>query len=216
MTGSNDPWLLLNQLARNGLRSVRVRVTIKGREEVITDRALEIALAQLETDKPIEVPPELRLAVKAAIQIALIEPEEAAEIAQKAQAGDAGAQALFQALILRHLASLRPGARALAEGLARGDAASKVKAENIRRCATTPGPKQFDARTAFFVLRDSIQELKDKARQAAKVAAQSSEPEPEETEESYGNTLTGTEGADPPTSPSVPDLFPTTPAPGVH
>lgn len=154
---STDPWILLNQLASNGLESVAIEVRFNGNMVALTDRALELALLGQSTD---EVPEE---ELAAANVFCAMSAEGEASIAERARQGDEFAQRAYQALVLRQLVKYRIGARKLANGAMSGDQSSKAKIAAIKAQATTPGPQQKRARVAAWLLRDALQESKRRA-----------------------------------------------------
>jgi len=148
-----DPWLLLRQLARDGLGSVAIEVKVDGEEVPVTDLAFEIAESG---ELPADASPDLKASVKAAIILSDLDSDAVEDIAEKAREGDEWAQRCYQALVLRELVKFRSMAKRIVARMASGDEQAKAGAKGIFQKALSPGPGQPRARVAAYLLRDAI------------------------------------------------------------
>lgn len=168
---TEDPWLILNRLAKDGIESVRIDVRLDGQSIVpVTDRALEWALFG---ELPEKLSAEDEASLRAAIAIVDVDAEQATVIRDEAFGGNEWAERSYHALILRELVRNRILARKLVQKSRQGDEKAIESIRLIRQHALDPSsPFYGRARVCAFLIRDAL-------RCPARPRVSSPPPEPE-------------------------------------
>lgn len=166
----SDPWVILKQLAGDGIESVSVEVRCDDGMIRLTDAALERALEDGKPGNGVSVNQ-----LRAARTFVGMSETDIRIIEGRAKMGDPMSQRAKQALILLELVKLRPGARFTAQKALEGDPEATEYIARIEKGATMPGREQEQYRIAAFMLRDAFKWLDRQAMKAEQAKGAESE-----------------------------------------
>lgn len=165
-----DPWVILEELAGNGLENVAIEVKLDGELVTLTDRAFELAMAGAQESEEVS-----KEQLQAAYGFLGFTQVQEYQISVEAENGNESAQRAKQALILRQLVKHRANARKLAADALGGNPKAKQAIQAIREQALGSGPERNRARVAAFLLRDAMRWMERKASQPTPVESPATE-----------------------------------------